>query len=242
MKYLREITQIVTRYREKNIDLLSDEPSSEDEDNISKLYLGLKEGKITSDIEATKEIYESTLIDTRYTTLKNRLKRRLLNHLFFLDIREKDFSEYVVARYQNTKSVFWINTLSAFGARNSTIKLTESALKQANKYNFTLNAVQFTLFLRNYSRFSGSERQYNKHDKELQVLLKTYERELRSQELYERLTIRFTRSAAEQPDLFDVSTEYLNELEGYKAVCDSFIFNQYYFRVKTTVLDRKSVV
>jgi hypothetical protein len=236
VKYLREIAQIVTRYREKNPDLMDFEPSLDDPDMTSKLYLGLRDGKITTDLAAAEYLYGSPTIDTKYTTLKNRLKKKLINLLFFLDIREKDFSEQLVARYQNLKVLFWANTVSTFGARNSGIKLYESALKQALQYDMTLNALQCTIMLRNYSRFSGSERQYNKYDTLTKQLTKDLDIELRAQELYERITIRFSRSIAEQPDLKDICSNYLSQLETLKTQCDTFTFNLYYYRVKITSL------
>jgi hypothetical protein len=236
LKYLREIAQIVTRYREKNPDLMDYDPSPDDPDMASKLYIGLRDGKITSDLAAAEYLYGSPTIDTKYTTLKNRMKKKLINLLFFLDIREKDFSEQLVARYQNLKVLFWANTLSTFGARNSSIKLYESGLKQALQYDITLNALQCAISLRNYSRFSGSERQYDKYNSLIKTLMRSHEIELRAQELYERITIRFARSIAEQPDLKHVCAEYLSELESYKKECNTFTFNLYYFRVKVISL------
>jgi hypothetical protein len=233
MKYLREISQIVTRYREKNPDLIEFSPSLDDPDQISKLYLGLKDGKISSDLEASQFIYGSPIIDSKYTTLKNRLKKKMLNLLFFLDIHQPAFSEFFVARYQNAKSLFSFIALTGFGARNSSVKLAEGALNQALKYNLTLNALQYVLVLRNYSRFSGSERQYDKYDKQLKDLLFAFEAEIVTQELYERLTIRFTRSLAEQPDLEEVCSKSLSQVEGkYSVLVDSFNYQLYYYRLK----------
>ncbi len=212
------------------------DPSPDDADQISKLYLGLKEGKITSDLNAAEYIYGKPVIDSKYTTLKNRLKVKLNNLLFFLDIHEPNFSEFAVARYQNAKSLFWLITLLGFGARNSIVKLAERSLRQATKYGLTLNALQFAISLRNYSRFSGSEKQYNKYATLTTNILKTFESEQIALEYYERLTLKFSRSTAEQPDLLDISTEYLQHLEVLKQTCDSFNFYQSYFRVKSIVL------
>jgi hypothetical protein len=236
MKYLREIAQIVTRYREKNPDLIDNDPPEDDPDQISKLYLALRDGKITTDLAAAEYIYGNPSIDTKYTTLKNRLKNKLINLLFFLDIREKDFSEQLVAKYQNSKALFWVNTLVMFGARASATKLCESALKQSLRFNLTANAIQCALILRNYSRFSGSVRQYDKYDQLIKAQLKIYERELLAQELYERLSTRFSKSAADQPELIEVAEGYLKQLEENRIEPLSFNFNLYYYRGKNLIL------
>lgn len=236
MQYLREIAQIVTRFREKNPDLIDSDASADETDYVSKLYIGLKDGKIGSDLEAAQYVYGSAQIDTKYTTLKNRLKKKMMNLLFFLDIREKDFSEQLVARYHNGKAIFWMNTLTQFGARSSAIKLAESTLKQALKYNFTLNAIQAATVLRNYSRFSGSYTQYDRYTNLLNELQGTFQAELLAQEFYERLTIRFTRSVAEQPDLKDICLSYIQQLEAVPEAYHSFSFLLYYYRLKIAFL------
>lgn len=236
MQYLREIAQIVTRFREKNPELIDPVDSGDDTDYVTKLYFGLEDGKIQSDLEAAEYVYGSAYIDSRYTSLKNRLKKRMMNLLFFLDIKEKDFSEQLVARYHNGKAIFWMNTLTQFGARSSAIKLAEGTLKQALKYNFTLNSIQAATVLRNYSRFSGSYTQYDRYTNLLNELQTTFQSELVAQEYYERLTIRFTRSVAEQPDLKDVCQSYIQRLESISESNHSFSFLLYYYRLKIAAL------
>ncbi|MDP4235687.1 MAG: hypothetical protein Q8919_04490, partial [Bacteroidota bacterium] len=84
MKYLGEIVQIVRKFRESKIEIVDDTTTEGGADSISKLYSGLKNGSITSDQKAAEIIYGTSYLDTRYTSLKNRLKKGLMNSLFFL--------------------------------------------------------------------------------------------------------------------------------------------------------------
>ncbi len=233
MKYLSEIAQIVTRLKENKIEIIDDEVDSSSTDNISKFYYGIKSGAINSDSKAAEVIYGSPVLDTKYTSLKNRLKKKLTNSLFFLNITSPEYSEYTIAYYKSNKDVFIFKTLARLGARNSAIKISESALKHAQKYNLTSNCLEFLLSLRNYSRLAGSEKEYDKYDKLFKHTLKMLEAECTVLEFYERLTLNFARSSAEQPELLCISKEYAEQSNILRKQFDSFDLTLNYFRLQS---------
>ena len=74
MKYLSEVTRIVTNFREPIVEIIDENTALASNDAISKLYAGLKNGSIDSDQKAAEVIYGKPIVDTKYTSLKNRLK------------------------------------------------------------------------------------------------------------------------------------------------------------------------
>lgn len=54
------------------------------------LYRGMAAGTYGNDRTAATELYQSIPEDTRYTKLKARLEKKLLHHLFLLDLSEAD--------------------------------------------------------------------------------------------------------------------------------------------------------
>src|SRR5689334_16634577 len=147
MKYLSEVTRIVTNFRDPVVEIIDENEALSSNDAVSKLYTGLKNGSIDSDQKAAEVVYGKPVIDTKYTSLKNRLKKRLLNSLFFLNIKPPAFSEYASALYQSNKNLFIAKTLANLGARNTSIKLMESALTHSQKYNITSNSIEFLVML-----------------------------------------------------------------------------------------------
>ncbi|MDP4230318.1 MAG: hypothetical protein Q8916_07950 [Bacteroidota bacterium] len=153
-----------------------------------------------------------------------------MNSLFFLDIKS---SEYNIAYYKVNKETFMVKILARLGARNSAIKMAESGLKQASKFHLTPNTIEFLLSLRNYSSIYGHEKEYDDYDGRLKVALKTYSAECVAQEYYDRLTIKFAKSSAEQPDMQGLVDGWCRELVELRKDCDSFMLNYNYFRLQS---------
>jgi hypothetical protein len=233
MKYLSEVTRIVTTYREPNIEIIDENLALGSSDSVSKLYTGLKNGSITTDQKAAEVVYGKPIIDTKYTSLKNRLKKRLLNSLFFLNIKPPTFSEYATAVYQSNKNLFLAKTLVSLGGRNTAIKLAESALAHAQRFNLTSNTIEFLIILRGYSSFLGNEKGYNDYSAMLRQALGTYEAECIALEYNDRINIKFARSSAEQPEMKGIIEEYSKELFSLREKYNSKNLSYYYFRIQT---------
>ena len=233
MKYLREIAQIVTRLKEKKIEIIDDEVDSSSSDNISKFYYGIKSGAINSDLKAAEVIYGKPFLDTKYTTLKNRLKKKLLNSLFFLNVKYPDYSQYAVALYQSNKNLFLVKTLSNLGARNTAIKFAESALAHGQRYHLTSNSIEFLYSLRNYSSIFGNEKKYDEYDNLLKIALKTYEAECIAQEYNDRIILKFEKTSAEQPELQGIVEAWCNTLQEIRKHYNSFNLNYNYYRLQS---------
>jgi hypothetical protein len=232
MKYLSEVTRIVTTFREPTVEIIDENSALSSEDSISKLYAGLKNGLITTDQKAAEVVYGKPVIDTKYSTLKNRLKRRLLNSLFFLNIKPPTFSEYASAVYQSNKNLFLVKTLVSLGGRNTAIKLAQSALAHSQKFHLTANSIEFLYMLRGYSSFLGNEKNYDDYNSQLKLALKTYEAESVAQEYNDRVDIKFARSSAEQPEMLGTLQQYSDELAELKNKYDSKNLAYNYFRIQ----------
>ena len=232
MKYLSEVTRIVTNFRDPVVEIIDENTALNSNDAVSKLYAGLKNGSIDSDQKAAEVVYGKSAIDTKYTSLKNRLKRRLLNSLFFLNIKPPAFSEYASAVYQSNKHLFIIKTLSSLGARNTAIKMLQSALAHSQKYNLTSNSMELLLLLRMYSNFLGNERTYNDYDSQLKLTQKIFEAECLALEYNDRITIKFARSSEEQPEMRGIIEQYSSELNSLRERYDSKNLSYNYFRIQ----------
>src|SRR5687768_11329897 len=83
MEELKELVKIVTNRGHKKIALLK-----WNEKRLSKdmeLFYGIQKGEYTNDEQAASQLYNSTPEQAAYKMAKSRLKKKLLNHLFFLD-------------------------------------------------------------------------------------------------------------------------------------------------------------
>jgi hypothetical protein len=84
MEELRELVKIVTNRGQKKIALLE----WDDEKRLSRdmeLFYGIQKGQFATDEQAATQLYGGTPDQASYKMAKSRLRKKLLNHLFFLD-------------------------------------------------------------------------------------------------------------------------------------------------------------
>lgn len=84
MEELKELVKIVSTRAHKKVPFLEWDPAK----GISKdmmLFYGIKQGKYLTDDAAAQELYQTSSDLPGYKMTKMRLRKKLLNHLFFLD-------------------------------------------------------------------------------------------------------------------------------------------------------------
>jgi hypothetical protein len=237
MQSLREITQIISRLKTTKLEVVDELPDSGAPDNLSKLLSGIKSGSITSDQKAAEMIYGTTYLDSKYTTLKNRLRNKLLNTLFFLDIKPPEQTVYAEGAYKTYKHTFWVKTLLFLGARQTAIKLAERTLQYAQKFSLTLEAVQLLTDLRYQASLTASKSQYQKYDSILATEVNNLLGEIKVRGFYERIIVEIAKSEEERPDLSDIVRGYLKEMESLTPKPSSFEFTRWYYLVKVIILE-----
>lgn len=232
MNSLKEITQVIARLKLEKIEIIDEEPKLGDKDNISKLYFGIKSNSISTDQQAAQLIYGNSLVDTRFTSLKNRLKYRLLNTLFFLDIKHPNQSQLAETTYKTYRHTFWSKTLLFIGARNTCIKLSQKALSLAMQSGLTIEAVQLLVDLRNFAGEEGNSSLYNQYNELLRKQTHNLNSELQAREYNDRLRMMFAKTSADQPESVGIAKEFVSKLDSISPEPDSFYYKLFYFRVK----------
>jgi hypothetical protein len=148
-------------------------------------------------------------------------------------MKTPDYAEQTVAFYKVNRDTFIVKILARLGARNSAIKMAQSGLRYSQKFHLTPNTIEYLFSLRNYSSFFGNEKDYDEYDRQLKISLKTYEAECIAQEYNDRLTIKFARSSAEQPDMQEIVEGWCIELLKIREHYDSFNINYNYYRLQS---------
>jgi len=230
VKYFPEIVRIITRLREQKIEVV-EEGGEGDLDSATRLYLGIKSGEFKNDRIAAQTIYGEPAVSTKYTTLKNRLKKRLLNTLFFLDLKQADYSQYAQAHYKCRRILFIAQTLFTLGARESAIRISEGGLRVAEQFHLTSQELEFLQMLRENSMILGQSKQYERYNNRIKYLLRVNHAEIRTTEYVERLSIKYAVTGAEQPDLIAKASEYSRVSKKLYALFPSYKNAINYFRI-----------
>jgi hypothetical protein len=229
MEKLQEIVRVVGRKRIKKIEVFNDQQSVGRGSLLYKFYQGLKSGKFQSDEDAARELCGTDAMDKKYLMLKSRVRRRLMNTLFFL---EKSPSRYEQAIHKCNRNLVAAKYLLLNGARLSAESLLRATLAEAEKFGLTEVAVSCLRTLRYRASFSGNEnefRRYNQRFKELQQIL---DAEYLAEEYYQVITIPYVKSLSVRPELAKEAYQYLKEIEEVRKKGTSFELEMNYFRLR----------
>ncbi len=240
MRYFSEIIRVIESLQDTRIEIADEDIRTSEESQLSKLYSGIRVGTIANDSDAARILYGAPSLDTRYTTLKSRLKRRLLNGLFHLDLRRAGYSQYSQAIYKSRKRVFIVNTLIHLGARTTGSRLAASALAEALRYGLTIDVLELAFQLRNNAGLTNDVKAYDRFNSIVHISLDTLQAEYLSWEYYE-LAIRDLSSVTNTTTEFSASLKiHIEELRPAFERLDSFTLSLNYFRLRIFFAESRS--
>ncbi len=209
MEILREMVQVLTKYKTKNIEVLgnpTDTPSQ-----VYEFYSGIADGTFTSDEDAAAHFFDGNVRNQSYKNLKTRLKNRLINTVFFVEANDSMFNEYEKAYLNCYKDWAAAKILAGKSAKKSALNLCIKVLKQAQKADFLDIVIEVCRFLRTqYGAIRYDRKKYKYYNELLKDSLKIREKELQFQEYYLELVPYFIESKPSDEGLIKESNEYVD--------------------------------
>ena len=186
MKYFPEIIRILERFRERRTETVDTDFRNQSKNKEFLLYDGIRRGIFPNDSEASDALYEALPTDTRYSSTKNRLKVRMLNSLFHLNLRRAGFSESAQAFYLTHRGVLVAQLLIALGADKVGKHIAERTLRMAEKFELTDVALTMAIELRRLAGNMAQSNEFEFYDQLVKKLFRSYEQELLSVEYVDR--------------------------------------------------------
>jgi hypothetical protein len=232
MNYFEEIVRILDRFREPRIETIDTGFRSRRDDKAFQLYDGIRKGTIKNDATGAALLYEASSTDNRYTTLKNRLKGRLLNSLFHLNLKRAGFSESAQARYAMKKKAFLADTLLRLGARNAAVRIAERTLALAQKYQQTDLILEMSLILRKHASILGKTTLFDFYDNIVKKSFRILEAEIISSEYQDRAQSMRTLKAGGRRLYAPQFIAHVDELKSMIDSESSFTFLLNYYRLR----------
>lgn len=190
---------------------------------MEKLYDGIAEGKVATDEEARRLIYKSNGEYTRLPSLKNKLKERLLNALFVVDINHSSLTDRQLAYYDCHKKWSMAMILLSRNAKYTAIDLLEHLLKYTIKFDFTDLTLEIVRLLRlHYSTIEGDAKKYNHYKSQYQYYQTVWAAENEAEELYTELTIHYVNSKSTRELTREQAEKYFERLQPKLKISESF--------------------
>lgn len=222
MEELIKISEILDGYRIRKVDIIGNDDS---ESRYTEFFNLLKEGKFKNDTDAAKYFYGEDATDRSltYRRFKSTFRERLINTLFFIDMRHPNFNDLETATMNIQKEWAAINILFAKGDFRLAAELSERLLPIALKFELTEIVVYITDRLKNaYGGQIGNFKKYGHYKRLQKEQMEIWQAEIQAKDLYEELRIHSIKSNAHKPFVVKVAQEGLKglqpALEKYKTL------------------------
>ncbi|MFN7116866.1 MAG: hypothetical protein ACK4TA_08720 [Saprospiraceae bacterium] len=219
---MQEIKELIQILRTSNSLLDTTKPESEG-GKLSALYDLIVSQTIQNDEEAAELLYGESKDNAGYKKLRGKLKNRLIDAVLNLDLGQFAHTQRQKAQCQCYKDWAAVKILVSKNANVAGISLCKRLLKRAKKYDFTELVMETASLLRVYYGTLGGDIQkfdhYNDLFKQYRAI---WEQENLAEELYTELVIRYVKSKASQPEIYDKARQYYNRIAAAMSAYTSY--------------------
>lgn len=214
MEELKAMISAVSKNKVKQIDVIGNQDGGNTQ--AQQLYDGIASGEIQTDEDIIDTFFADSGDNASFYTsrIKRKLKDKLLNTLFFVDVNRPNFNEYNRAYFTCYRQAAAVKILIGLGARAAAIPLAEKTLKQALKFEFTELIYSLARDLRrHYGSIIGEKKQFEEVNELVKKYAEILESETIVEEYYSELMVNYVKTKATNPEIKDTAIAYAEELE-----------------------------
>lgn len=180
------------------------------------LYNGILAGKITNEESAIATVYKDNPAKNikNFGKLKNRLRKRLLNSLLFLDSNKRGLTDRKKAELELSRAASIVNVLYIKSIFSSAIPLAKRTISKSIKYELPFYGLEISKRLNQYNAIKIKNKKGYQKSLEISKKLEVeYLFEAKATELYNEASLLYQASTGE----LDKET-----IERFKNYCDEF--------------------
>ena len=156
MRDLIPLVELISTQKVRQIDLITEDNGSKSKSK--ELYNALKDEIVTDDASAEMLLYGTSSNSKGYVKIKQRLKDKLINNLFFIDTQAYSRTPYQKAELRSYKNWAASRILRSKGLVYVSRRLSERTLSACMKYDFT----ELTLSILREQKLRYGLYEYNK--------------------------------------------------------------------------------
>jgi hypothetical protein len=174
---------------------------------------GIAKGRFSTDDAAAKALYNESVESSKYRKLKSDLRDRLLEAVLEIDGNQKSYSDYQKAYYECHKMWTVVRILTGQNANAAAMSVASRLLRQAEKYDFTLLAMDIASYLRTqYGLRESNDRKFRETQELFEKYRQIYEAENQAEVLYTTLIVRYVNNRSAQTDVSNLAGEYWEQV------------------------------
>jgi hypothetical protein len=235
MEDIQKLVDIIHQRKQRQYPLLELKNVNDHSTKENIFYHHVKKKEFKNDDEAAGELYGSKGDDDRYRMLKSRLKQKLLNHMFFLDLTDNNQRNAIVFEQECIDHLHQARMLDFVDETKISKNLVLKALTTAERCEFTKYIIAsceelLKIYSENYQPHLFDETQAKlKESRQLY----TMEDEVRTQYLFTRMMI--LKSVNSRKKNLDAADEIILHLEKLWSRTKSYNVFHYLIQLKLLV-------
>ncbi len=222
MNELKSLVDIVSKVKTRQIEIIGS--ASKSTSMAQRLYEDLLNDRFNNEAEAKMKFFpKKKNQDFYFNRLKRRLRDRLINTLFFIDVNQTGLIEKQRVYQSCLRDSVAIKLLLTKGARHVAIPLAEKTVRKAEKFEFTEVILSISNDLRtHYATIIGDKKKFKKYDTIIDRYQKIQLAEFKAEEYYSKLAYHYVYSRASKFNLINISEKYAKELKEQLSKVESF--------------------
>lgn len=235
MEIIQDLVDLVSRNKLKSIELLGQAEQGK-VSMVNSLYVKIASREFSTDEEAAQYYFNAAPNDHAYRKLKNQLKSRLVNALFFIDVKQAGYSDWDRAYISCCKEWAAVKILLNRGASKIAVDLALKIFKRAEYYQFSELLVNISKILRLYYSTRQPDARKLKYYHELHTqYVQLWQSENLAEDLYIRLVYShlFDQNASTEPS---PARAYYEQLAPLQEQHRSYHFLRHLYLLKVAAL------
>lgn len=190
--------------------------AADSKSKLLALWDGIAKGKFSTDEAAAKALYDESFEGSKYRKLKSDLRDRLLDAVLEINGNQKSYSDYQKAYYECHRQWTVVRILTGQNANGAALTVATRLLRQVEKYDFTLLAMDIASYLRTqYGLRESNDRKFREAHEVFERHRITYDAENQAEALYTTLVVRYVNNRSAQTDVSRLATEYWEQICPY---------------------------
>jgi len=224
MKELKILIEVLTHESQYATSMPSSKPGKE-----LTFLQGLMKGKFETDEQAAATLYPNEPDSRAYGMLKNRVKRKLMNHLFFLDLEKAGTRPGNALEQECMKLLFFAKMLRKRGSLEFAGRLASRLVDVAGKSGFNALVLEGLEELQFIYVEQHEPSNYQETVEKLAHYRTLVNQEREANGLYLNIKLRLNHSTKQRQALLPQLEVTINRLEGLWQGTQSFtIYEQWY--------------
>ena len=232
MDSLKELIQFIDRNKVKSIEVLGYQKEGK-KNLINQFYQKIASGDLNTDEEAADLFFRVSPSDILYRKLKSKLKSRLINSVFFLDLKQPKYSEMDRAYLTCWKEWSATQILFRNGVTKVAVELAHRILKQSQAFEFSDISMNIAKMLRiTYATRFPNAKKYEQFNELVNYYLGLQTSELKAEEYYFDIVRHYAESLASQPEVGEKGEKYVQELEPLVKLYKTHRLLRFFYQIK----------